>query len=324
MYRPARWALLNCLAGVDEAGLGPILGPLVVSGVALEGPAGLTPWRSLRSVVSRHRHEKGKIRVADSKNVYQGAHRLERLEETVLSFCGALTGDIPENLGGWLRSLGADLDALGRCPWYGDLDLPLPLHADRDRITLQAHLLGRTMARRRTRILHLVVRVVDVEEFNQLIADTDNKSRAHFKAYSEVIAQLLRLMPAPVHLVADRCGGRTHYRAGLHSTCPGHDVEILQETSTASVYRLRGGTEPVTVTFASRGEDRAFPTALASCTAKYVRELMIHLLNRWFCARVPGLKPTAGYYVDGKRFLRDLKPFMESAEVPISRLVRVR
>jgi len=114
------------------------------------------------------------------------------------------------------------------------------------------------------------------------------------------------------------------YRAGLLSACPEHKVEILQETSSASSYRLQLGEEPVTITFASRGEDRAFPTALASCIAKYVRELMIHLLNRWFCARVPGLEPTAGYYVDGKRFLRDLQPFMERTELPISRLVRVR
>ena len=309
---------------MDEAGLGPILGPLVVAGVALEGPAGQSPWATLRSLVSRDRHEKGKIRVADSKKVYQGKHRLEHLEETVLAFWGAATGSIPETVGAWLRSLGADLEALGRCPWYRDLDLPLPLHADRSAVTLQAHLLGRTMSRRHTRILHLAVRVVDVEEFNELIARTDNKSRAHFTAYSEVIAELVEVMPSRAHLVADRCGGRTHYRAGLLSTCPDHQVETLQETSSASIYRLRRGDQPVTITFASQGEDRAFPTALASCIAKYVRELMIHVLNRWFCARVPGLEPTAGYYVDGKRFLRDLEPFMERVEVPISRLVRVR
>lgn len=315
---------MNCLAGVDEAGLGPILGPLVVAGVALDGPEGATPWRTLGSLVSRHRHEKGKIRVADSKKVYQGGHGLERLEETVLAFWGALTGTIPETLVEWLQSLGTDLEALGRCPWYGDLDLSLPLRADRGRVILQAHLLRRTMAKRQTRILHMAVRIVDVEEFNELIARTDNKSQAHFAAYSEVIADLLRVIPAPAHLVADRCGGRMHYRAGLRSTCPGHEVETVKETPSASVYRLRKGSQPVTVTFASRGEDRAFPTALASCMAKYTRELMIHLLNRWFCARVPGLKPTAGYYVDGKRFLRDLSPFVERAKVPLSRLVRVR
>ena len=80
----------------------------------------------------------------------------------------------------------------------------------------------------------------------------------------------------------------------------------------------------ITVTFAERGEDRAFPTALASCLAKYLRELMVSVLNRWFGDRVPDLKPTAGYYVDGHRFLGDVEDHIRAQQLPRGRLVRVR
>ena len=80
----------------------------------------------------------------------------------------------------------------------------------------------------------------------------------------------------------------------------------------------------IAVTFAERGEDRAFPTALASCFAKYLRELMVECINRWFCARVPGLQPTAGYFVDGHRFLDELTPHLATLAAPRERLVRVR
>jgi hypothetical protein len=83
-------------------------------------------------------------------------------------------------------------------------------------------------------------------------------------------------------------------------------------------------TREVTVTFAERGEDRAFPTALASCFAKYLRERMVGCLNQWFAARVPGLQPTAGYYVDGHRFLDQIEPHLAALAVPRQRLVRVR
>ena len=37
-------------------------------------------------------------------------------------------------------------------------------------------------------------------------------------------------------------------------------------------------------------------------TAKYLRELAMRAFNEFWCARVPGLRPTAGYPVDARRF----------------------
>jgi hypothetical protein len=317
---------MNFLAGVDEAGLGPILGPLVVGGVAMTGPAGTDPWRLLRRHVARRKTEKGKVRVADSKKVHQGPNGLGHLEATALVFWGALHGEIPATLRAWLEQLGADLGHLGRCPWYESLDLPLPHAADRDWLELQAELVARTLRQAEVQIVDIAVRPVDVEEWNALIADTDNKSRAHFHAYAEVLGRLLRRVPAGFggQVVADRCGGRMHYAADLRQLCPEVRVEIVDERPAASVYRLVGEQGTIGVTFAERGEDRSFPTALASCFAKYLRELMVECINRWFCARVPGLQPTAGYHVDGHRFLDDLAGHAPTLALPRERLVRVR
>lgn len=321
---------MNFLAGVDEAGLGPILGPLVVAGVAMAGPEGTDPWRLLAHHVTRHKHSKGRVRVADSKKVHQGPHGLLRLEETALVFWTAKHGELPATLGDWLRALGADVPHLQRCPWYDDLSLPLPLRADPDWIRLHAELVARALRQGGVELLDLAIRPVDVEEWNALIADTDNKSRAHFHAYAEVIGRILGALPAEAeasghgHLVADRAGGRMHYARDLQRLRPGTRVEILREEPAVSSYRLHGERGSVQVTFAEKGEDRAFPTALASCCAKYLREVMVEALNRWFQARVPGLLPTAGYYVDGHRFLQDLAPHLERLQVPTERLVRVR
>lgn len=321
---------MNLLAGVDEAGLGPILGPLVVAGVLMRGPEGQDAWKVLRRHVGKQKHEKGKVRVADSKKVHQGPHGLRHLESTALTFWAALHGDLPRDLGSWLTTLGADTAALARCPWYADLALPLPRAADADWLRLSAELIARDLRKADMALVHIAVRPVDVEEWNHLIADTDNKSRAHFHAFAEVIGGLLgRIGDDPGgdgrrHLVADRCGGRMHYGQDLRRLCPDAGVVVLDEQPACSSYRLERPAGDVTVTFAERGEDRAFPTALASCFAKYLRELMVECLNRWFCARVPGLAPTAGYFVDGHRFLDDLAPHAAALQVPRELLVRVR
>ncbi len=315
---------MKCLAGIDEAGLGPILGPLVVAGCVFQGPEGADLWQLLDEHVSRHRHDKNKVRVADSKKVKQGPHGLARLEATALTFWTVLHGELPPTLADWLQALQVDLSHLARCPWYERLDTPLPLRADGDWIALKAELIRRSMARQDVTMLTAAVRPVDVEEWNGLIADTDNKSRAHFRAYAEVIVRLLDEIPATGHLVADRCGGRMHYRRDLAQLRPEAKIQTLQEQKHASSYSVAQGDREVTVTFAEKGEDRSFPTALSSCLAKYLRELMVHVLNGWFAARGPGIKPTAGYYVDGHRFLDDLKPHLPQLRLPRERLVRVR
>ena len=321
---------MNYLAGVDEAGLGPILGPLVVGGVTMAGPEGTAPWRLLQRHVSKQKYVKGKVRVADSKKVNQGPHGLVRLEETALVFWTALHGEPPKTLLDWLVKLGHDLEPLKRCPWYEDLELALPLNADHDWISLTGEMVARTLRKGGCELLDIAIRAVDVEEWNTLIADTDNKSKAHFQAYSEVLGRLLHSVFPLVgeddscHLVADRCGGRSKYKTDLQQLCPDSVITMLKEVAGTSSYRLQQQDSDVTVTFAERAEDRAFPTALASCFAKYLRQLMVECINRWFQARCQDLKPTAGYYVDGHRFLTDIQPQIEALKLPRHRLVRVR
>jgi hypothetical protein len=317
-------ARVNFQAGVDEAGLGPILGPLVVAGVAMGGPEGADPWQLLAGRVARERHAKGKLRVADSKKVHSGAHGLERLEQTVLGFWGAFRGGLPTTLAEWLHDLGHDTSGLSRCPWYQSLDLALPLHTDRGLLELQAAMLARDLESAGLQLARIAVRPVEVEEWNALIAETDNKSRAHFRVYAEVIARILEVLPAGAHLVADRAGGRMHYRNDLVRIRPSCRVEVVQEQKAVSVYRLHEDGATRTVTFSEKAENRAFPTALASCFAKYTRELFLRVLNDWFASRVPGITPTAGYFVDGHRFLRDLEPHAAGLALPRELLVRCR
>src|ERR1051326_1133418 len=79
------------LAGIDEAGYGPLLGPLVVgcSAFEIEGDAmGPLPclWKRLRRLVSRNRLRSGrKIQINDSKAVYNPTVGVRELERAVLA-----------------------------------------------------------------------------------------------------------------------------------------------------------------------------------------------------------------------------------------------
>ncbi len=66
------------------------------------------------------------------------------------------------------------------------------------------------------------------------------------------------------------------------------------------------------------------PVALASMLAKYVRELCMGQFNRYWGHLVPGLQPTAGYYVDAQRFLGEIRPHLTAAQPPLEAFVRER
>jgi hypothetical protein len=108
-----------------------------------------------------------------------------------------------------------------------------------------------------------------------------------------------------VHVFCDKHGGRDRYLPLLQSQFPDDWIEVRQEGSGASVYRFGNEDRPIEIGFHVAGE-RFLPVALASMTAKYVRETAMRPFNEFWCARVPGLKPTAGYPTDSRRFKQQI------------------
>jgi len=315
------------LGGIDEAGLGPLLGPLVVAGVLLEGPAGLRPWEELDSVFCKKPVSRSdtRIRVDDSKRVKSGPHGKERLERSALAFFYARHGKFPETLGELLQ-----LDAHGnsawwtRYPWYAEAEsVPLPRWNDAGRLELDAHNAQRQMEAAEVRVQALSFHTVHVLSFNALIEKHDNKSLAHFEASLPILEVCLSAPGSAVdeqrQLVVDRHGGREHYGGLLRRSLPGRRVEVLRETKEASLYRIDGRLRLV---FSEKAEDKAFPAAAASCIAKYVRELCIDRLNAHYSALCKDLKGTAGYYKDGRRFLDELAE--RGLPAPLGLLRRIR
>ena len=95
----------------------------------------------------------------------------------------------------------------------------------------------------------------------------------------------------------------------LEQTFPYADVTMVGENSKASCYSIEGTGEAhgrrMRVFFSVGADEEHFPVALASMGAKLVRELAMARFNRFFCERLAELKPTAGYTIDGRRWLRD-------------------
>ncbi|MDP6541224.1 MAG: hypothetical protein QGF07_00430, partial [Phycisphaerales bacterium] len=78
----------------------------------------------------------------------------------------------------------------------------------------------------------------------------------------------------------------------------------------------------VTITFASKSDEKHMPVALASMVAKFTRELHMMRFNRYFASLVPDIKPTAGYVQDGRRFLKEIEPILQKNNLHRESLIR--
>jgi ribonuclease HII len=126
----------------------------------------------------------------------------------------------------------------------------------------------------------------------------------------------------PLTFFIDKHGGRNTYAAVLQDAVPEGFVIAHQESSARSVYSVTGLRRAVRWTFQPRADAEHFSVALASMVSKYVREVLMGEFNRFWQGRVPGLKPTAGYPNDAKRYYDAIRPAAERLGIPEAALWR--
>jgi hypothetical protein len=64
--------------------------------------------------------------------------------------------------------------------------------------------------------------------------------------------------------------------------------------------------------------------AYASMLSKYLRESLMRRFNAYWKSQLPDLEPTAGYYNDGLRFLRDIQTKRAELGIDDGMLIRCR
>jgi hypothetical protein len=162
------------------------------------------------------------------------------------------------------------------------------------------------LAQAGVRLVSLHSRTIFPQEFNDLTESFDNKSETLSRLTLELLSQVLERLPAaPVIAFCDKHGGRNFYSALLQRQFPDWLVEVYCEGCDESVYRFGPPERRVEVGFRVQSE-RFLPAALASMIAKYLREVLMRPFNDFWCARLPGLRPTAGYPSDSHRFKREI------------------
>jgi ribonuclease HII len=344
------------LVGIDEAGFGPILGPLVVSSSALGVPDNLVwanHWEILRASVSDKRAAlKGRLLIVDSKKAFTRTIGIKHLRRTVLATLKHL-GSEPKNLTELISSLCPDcLEHIAEYPWYkkaGDYRLG----GDDGDIGIAVSMLRADLANQHIELLGLKSRCLEVAHYNRMVTAVDNKAKVLFTAVAELMQSAMRdFTNDDLDIVVDRQGGRSHYQRQLQLMFGESQLRIIHEDQDRSSYELTAKNltaehaesaernkiktsansavsavkqnRRIRVHFVVGADSKFLPVSLASMACKYLREVLVENINNYFLSFNPAIKPTAGYWQDGLRFIEDIKTHIPNLSFNTNQLIRCR
>lgn len=316
------------IAGIDEAGYGPMLGPMIVTAVAFDVPdekADYSLWELLKDAVSNERKaRKQQLTVLDSKKVYNAHNGLKPLEDAVLSFLWSKGLKITSffQLLSCLSCYNADV--IARYPWYADNDYPLPLTTGVSAIVNYVDLLKHAFHKHNVQFSYASCCVVTVQEFNEQVRSFGNKAVVLFNNCAVLISRLWNLCDGDIRLIVDKQGGRNTYTNLLKERLPRADIKVLTEGARISTYEAIDASKRMKISFVEKGEDMCMAVALASMFSKYIRELFMRSENQYWDQFIPGLKPTAGYYSDAQRFLAQIAHVKQREMIQDDILIRIK
>ncbi len=321
---------MTLVIGTDEAGYGPNLGPLVVAASVWRlqaGPAAveaalaaaLTRAAAAADPTTPHAKSRAAPLWSDSKQVYRGGrksagHGIAALEVGVLTAIAMANGGVPRAWDTFAAATGIGASAAPPSEWSALVSASLPRTVDAGACAVRGERIARALADAGASLEQIICRVVHPKEFNGLLAAGLNKSDILSQVTLALAAAACRRAGAdePTVIWCDRHGGRKHYAPVIarHFDCP--LVRPIEETPARSAYDLPASR--CRIEFCVGGEDRG-PVALASMTAKYVRELVMEAFNTFWGDRSPGLAPTAGYPLDAARWRRDAAAAIRAAGI---------
>ncbi len=318
------------IAGIDEAGYGPVLGPLVITVVAFDVPdekAHCSLWELLKDAVSDSlKDRKNRLCVRDSKKLYHARSGLRLLEDAVLSFLQLTDSKAAVSFYQLLDRLSCyNAGAIARYPWYADKNYALPVATSLSAVLNYANLLQYALNRHNMRFRYAGSCVLTVREFNEQVRLCGNKGTVLFRSCASLIARLWDACDDTIHLTIDKQGGRNSYLDPLREQLPTATFRALEEGAKVSTYEATNTQgKKMSLSFVEKGEESCMAVALASLFSKYVRELFMRLENQYWLQCMPGLTPTAGYYEDAQRFLSQIAPAIRERAIQEDILIRIK
>jgi len=269
------------IIGIDENGYGPLLGPLIITGIKIE-LEGEDPL--IETEVAQF---KTPFTLKDSKYIFnRSGHSYKRGEQIVFELL-----DIMDIKARTFQEL-LDLISINEIniQEYNLKDFKIPTFQDK----LTKTEFSNYWKKAGFFFKDVKINVIMPDRFNREIEQFNNKSIVDFKGFMEVANQLI--YEDEYYVLCGKIGGTEHYSRFFKAL--NLNFKIIKERRVYSEYLLNGRHH---VYFLLNGDEMYLPIMLASIIGKYIRELFMLALSRklGFNTEIPY---ASGYRHDQKTY----------------------
>jgi len=274
------------VTGIDENGLGPRLGPLVVTAASLD----------LEAYDLRELADLGRDLGIDDSKVTSAFGRMGHAEGIALALAELCLGRHPEHIDDVLDAfVRGGAAALRRpCPKGASeaqcWSARVPLAAFGGDIEWGRDVLAR-LREAGAEVRHVRSVVACAGTLNHAFAAGQSKLRVDLAYFESLLRDARAAAPEDLLAICGMVGGIRKYRDHFSEFLDG--VETLRESRREARYRIAGVGE---VSFEVKADSRHLPVAMASMVGKYLRELMMARMNGFYREADPSFPAFSGYH----------------------------
>lgn len=290
------------VVGVDENGLGPQLGPLVATALVAE----VDDYDA-----DRFRKLGFELEVGDSKQT-SAFGKMEHAEGVALALAELEAGRVPKTFDELLEALSLDglLSLRAPCPdrstakqcWHPELQLPM-YEGD----VAEGRAILRKLKRAGFRIRRLRTTLACAGVLNEALDAGRKKLQVDLNLFERLLLDAAASFDEPLLAYCGLVGGIRNYTKYFRHFDE-DAVKVVSEKKGLFEYEVD---DVGTVLFEIKADDHHLPVGLASMLGKYVRELGMARIIRYYREQDPELPKASGYhdsvtkrFVDGTVALR--------------------
>ncbi|MBC7328942.1 hypothetical protein H5T88_01130 [bacterium] len=289
------------VVGIDENGLGPVLGPLVAT-------AALVSVKNFKSLLA------GSLK--ESKEIFRSGENMGEGEDIVLSFFTLLKGYLPRHPQELFNELLLTQDYTCASPFpHCKPDFVIPNWCEEA---------GIRKSKAEIYLKEVDGELIEVKSIALCPAQLNrrlesyNKNHIDYLLFEELIRYFREKYKEEIVFLCGAIGTTKNYPCYFHHLKAFPFKSERKEEEVVYFFPSLGE-----IHFIQEGDSKYFPIKLASLFGKYIRELFVEQMNRFFRSNLPSLPYCSGYRDEKtKEFIENSEEIRAKLRIPQACFIR--